>query len=70
MCKPAESRKRLLSIIRNAESPLPIKQVREIEYKEKLWFGPGIDAIDFLFAKEALGVIRIDLKNDLVVATR
>lgn len=68
MCKPAKSRERLLKIILTAKKPLPIKQVLEIECNEKLWFGPGIDAIDFLFAKEALGIIRIDPKTDQVIA--
>ncbi len=66
MCKPKESRSRLLKMIQSANRPIQLKEVLDFEKQEDLWFGPDVDAIDFLFAKQALGVISIDPRSNQI----
>jgi hypothetical protein len=55
-------------LITNADRPIDLQEVLDVEEKENLWFGPGADAIDFLFAKQTLGLINIDLDTNQVIA--
>ena len=66
MSTPSESRRRLLSMIKKAERPISIQEVIDFENNEQLWFGPRVDAIDFLFARQVLGILRIDPKTNKV----
>jgi len=76
--RPSDSRKIMMNYIINfgreenpelPPQPVPITKIIEFENQQRLWFGPRVDAIDFIFARQILSVLRIDSQNNTLVYT-
>lgn len=76
--RPSTSRKLMIRFIRNfgreenpdlPPQPVPITRALEFESQNNLWFGPEVSAINFIYAKGILGLLKIDGQNDTVIYT-
>jgi len=41
-------------------TPVPVSVITELEDEKNLWFGPGVDAIDYIFTQVDRGVVVFD----------
>jgi hypothetical protein len=69
MSTPQESRKQLLQRIREdtrKKGRMLFRDIRQLEKKQRMYFGPGVDVVDVLIASEDLGWIQIDPRSKSV----
>ena len=74
--KPTASRIFLMEFIKSygrKDNPtlppqeVPLKEIKEVVIENDLWFGAGIDWLDFIFKKETLGTLQTNEDKSSVV---